>query len=196
MPGTVIGISMNYGYPGTEAQNSPSAAVVAGVVATYANNVSGAAAANINFGDPVVLLTGSTGLPVFQQVADWMANGGGTQSALPAQFAGIARRAVKSAEIYMPAPTLGYYAAGSPIEVIRAGIVSVTVGGGTNTIGAAVYIRTATNAGLTTDSIGTIEGYMSDHASNQALLNNTVFRSGLADGNNVTMIHIQLSQAT
>jgi hypothetical protein len=189
MSGKAIGKSMNFGYPGTYSKNS-NPAIAARIAKLLRYGSTTVAAANINFGDAVVLVGDSTG-GQYEQAADYIA-GGGTFSM--ANFGGFAVREIKSFESYMPAPTLGYYGPGAPVDVIRKGTLCVTVGAGTPQAGDKVYLRVQANSGVTTDPVGGIEAAVSDSTTGPGTycveLTNCKWKTGLVDDNNVAEIEM------
>lgn len=125
MPGSAIGITFPYGYPGSFAREADC------IIRTRPVK---AATADINFGDAVVL--DSTGT--------WVKFGA---TNVAADFAGVAIREVKQAQTY---PATGFaYKAGQAADVLQRGSISVVVNVGTPTAGGAVYIRVAANGGNT-----------------------------------------------
>lgn len=169
MPGTVIGTSMNVGYPGTFSRNGDCVITPRLVKATDTNN--------INFGDAAFLNGDSTGgtYSGILQLAG---------AATFAAFAGIAAREVKSAETFIPSPTLGFYAPGSPCDVIErgAGVVVNYKAFGANpapVAGGPVFLRIATNGA------GTAIGDFNSAADggNTIALTNVKWTTGLLDAN-------------
>lgn len=124
MPGTVIGTSLNLGYPGTFARN--------GDCIINARQVKSTDTVNISFGNAVVLNEDATG-GTYSDAAGSMAGGvtptmsqGVTGST--ATFAGFAIREVLTmASAFSPAPTLGAYLPGQACDVIERGNVVVRV---------------------------------------------------------------------
>jgi hypothetical protein len=131
MPGTVIGISMNIGYPGTYSRN--------GDVITFARKVLSTDSVGPNFGAAVVLNGDSLG-GTYSDAAVSIAN---SRPVAATNFYGIAVREIKSFELYTPTPTLGNYAPGMPCDAIARGSVIVTLGIPTQlpVAGGAVFIR-------------------------------------------------------
>lgn len=170
MPGSVIGITFNIGYPGSFARNADCIILNRGVKATDT--------ANINFGDPVVLNSDNT-----------VSKFGASNTA--AQFAGIAVREVKQAQdYYSPA---GYYKPGTPADFLTRGGIAVQVNNGTPTAGGAVYLRTV--AGSLATPVGGFEAAAASDGGTTVLLTNTVFTTGNMDSNNIAEVTILSRQA-
>ena len=122
MPGTVIGKTMNYGYPGQISRHGDEVSRTRPVKVETAD---------VKFGAPVVQNSdGSVQLFGASNVA--------------ADFAGVAMRKVKSATIY-PSQNFGFYKAEEPCDVL--GGVIVECKWGTPSVGATVYVRTAVVSG-------------------------------------------------
>lgn len=134
MPGKAIGIQFNYGYPGTIARLGDE------ISRTHPLK---SGTADIYFGDPVVINTDGT-----VQKFD--------TSGTAATFAGVAMRRVKGATQYL-SQNRAFYTGQEPVDVLERGGVTVNVNVGTPTIGGAVYIRIATNAGIPAGEIGGFE---------------------------------------
>lgn len=167
MPGSVIGINLNYGYPGQVARH--------GDEISRTRPVSSATAANIKFGDPVVQNTDGT----VQSFA--AAN-------VAADFAGIAMRKVKSAKVY-PYQNWGYYAAEEPCDILLRGGISALCAWGTPTIGATVYIRTKVVSGTSPAGAAIGDLGASNETGNCIALTNAKWSSGV-DANNVAELTI------
>jgi len=177
MPGTAIGTQMYEGYVGTYSRNDPSVVIAA-------RQVNPTDTANINFGDPVVLIQNATG-GLYSQLAGFIA-GGGTFSFAPngtVAFAGFAVREVKSFEQYTGA-SLGYYAPGAPADVILRGNVNVTL---KNPQAAAVvsggplYVRVSTNGAYPTAAVGDLEP--AGDGAHTVQLTNCMITTGIVDAN-------------
>ena len=119
MPGSVIGITMNYGFPGQVARHGDEISRTRPVKK---------GTDNVYFGAPVIQNDDGS-VQLF----------GATNTA--AQFAGVAMRKVKSAKVY-PYQNLGYYAPEEPGDVLLRGGISVVCAWGTPNPGGTVYIRT------------------------------------------------------
>ena len=120
MPGTVIGKTMNYGYPGSISRHGDEVSRTRPVKASTSN---------VKFGAPVVQNSDGS-VQLF----------GATNKA--ADFAGIAMRKVKSAVVY-PYQNFGYYAAEEPCDVLERGGIMAICAWGTPAVGTPVFVRTA-----------------------------------------------------
>jgi len=163
MAGSVIGNSLNYGYPGTYARS--------GDCIIGARPLKGA---NANFGDPVMLNTNNT-----YSVAD--AN---TTLAL---FAGVAAREVKQFTGSFTSQSNGAYVANQICDVIERGSVSVYCQWGTPASGNQVYLCVGNNATLGS-TIGHFGATIDGTPANTIALTGVKWATGLLDGNNVTEI--------
>lgn len=120
MPGTVIGIQMNYGFPGQASRHGDEVSRTRPVKA---------GTSDIKFGAPVVQNSdGSVQLFGASNVA--------------ADFAGIAMRKVKSATIY-PYQNFGFYSAEQPCDLLERGGITAICAWGTPAVGTPVYVRVA-----------------------------------------------------
>lgn len=170
MPGTTIGITMNYGYPGQVSRHgdeiSRTRPVKKGTDA-------------INFGAPVIQNTDGS-----VQLFD--------ATGTAATFAGVAMRKVKAAKVY-PYQNLGYYTAEEPCDVLLRGGISVTCAWGTPNVGADVYIRTKVVEG--TSPAGTAVGDFgaADETGNCVKLANAKWSSG-KDARNVAELTLLTRQ--
>lgn len=170
MPGgAAIGTSMNVGFPGTFSRNGDCIIANRLVKSTDTNNV--------NFGDAVFLNGDATG----GTFSDAVQLAG---AATFAAFAGIAVREVKSAEVYSPAPTLGFYAPGTPCDVLERGSAIVQYHAFSSNpapvAGGPVFLRIATNGAGT--AIGQFES--ASDGGNTIALTNAKWQTGLLDANN------------
>jgi hypothetical protein len=127
MPGSVIGTSLTFGFPGSFAR-TPDQIIRSYPVADDADDILFGAAVTRAGSDgtvkPAETLTAAT------------------------EFLGVAVRRVQSAKIY-PQQNVGTYSENEIADVILRGAVSVTVTAGAPTIGGAVYIRKATGLFVT-----------------------------------------------
>jgi hypothetical protein len=185
MPGTAVGISMNYGYPGTYSRNDPSLHIANRIVNPTDTE-------NILFGEAVSLIMNSVG-GYHTSVKGFIAAGGSFTylSDGVSAFAGIAVREVKSFEAYVPSPTYNYYAPGSPCDVLEQGNVSVQLNnpkGAAVVCGGPVFIRIALDASYPQAQIGDIEA--AADGANTVQLMNCMITTGLIDGNGVGEITI------
>jgi len=138
MPGKVIGISLNNGYPGTIARNGDEVSKTRPVkVGT----------SNIAYGDPVVLNSDGT-IQKFEAA--------GTD----VTFAGVAIRKVKSALTYTVQNA--YYQPQEAADILERGSVTVQCNVGSPAIGGAVYVRVATNVAIPAGVVGGFEAAADD----------------------------------
>lgn len=163
MPGSVIGKSMNYGYPGTVSRSRD--AVISNRVVKSTDSV------GIAFGEPAILNSDNS-----------YSRFGSTGTA--ALFAGVAVREVKQSTDYFSAN--GTYAPGQPCDVLSRGTISVVCNVGTPTAGGAVYVRVAANAGIPTGVVGGFEA--AADGANTVLLTGVKWTTGKIDANKVAEI--------
>lgn len=168
MPGKAIGISFNYGYPGT--------------ISRLGDEISRtrplkAGSADIYFGDPVIQNPDGT----FEKF------GTGHKAD---QFAGVAMRRVKGATQYF-SQNRAFYTSQEPVDVIERGGVTVNVNVGTPTIGGPVYIRVAANAAIPAGVIGGFE--TATDGTNTVQITNAKWAT-LKDANNVAELTILTRQ--
>ncbi len=168
MSGKAIGISFNYGYPGTIArlgdEISRTRPMKAGTEDVY-------------FGDPVVINSDST---VQKFGASHTAD----------QFAGVAMRKIKGATQYL-SQNRAFYTGQEPVDVLERGGVTVNCNVGTPTIGGPVYIRVAANASIPSGVVGGFEA--AADGTNTILLTNAKW-STLKDANGVAELTILTRQ--
>lgn len=170
MAGSVIGTTMNIGYPGSFARNGDCVIVPRGVKSTDV--------VNIGFGDPVVLNTDNT-----------YSKFGASNTA--AQFAGVGIREVKqTADYYSPA---GSYKPGESADAIVRGAVCVVCNVGTPTAWGNVYVRTVLNGAIPAGVVGGFEA--TADGTNTILLTNAKFNTGNMDVNKVVEIIITTRNA-
>lgn len=124
MPGTTIGITMDYGYPGQASRHGDEVSRTRPIAA---------GSADIKFGAPVVQKDDGS-------VTAW------TATATAADFAGIAMRKVKGATVW-PYQNFGFYKAQEPCDILQRGGVSAICAWGEPKVGAAVYVRTKVVSG-------------------------------------------------
>lgn len=179
-PGTAIGIQMNLGYLGSYSRNGD-CIIMTRKVRKF--SVGTTPAGNINFGDAVILNPDSLG-GTWQQWADYISGSSGTPTF--AMFGGFAAREVKSFETFIPIPTINFYAANSPCDVIERGSVIVKCAVGTPTAGGLVYCRKTLNGAIPAGLLGSIEATVD--GTNQVLLTNCYFTTGVMDANLCTEI--------
>ena len=160
MPGTVIGVNMNQGYPGSYARNPDD--VVASRRVTTAGFAPGA---------PVVLNADNT-------YSAFLAAG------TFATFAGFATREVKTNTTFPALLTEAAYAVGDVADVLERGNIIVTVTRGTPTAGGAVYVRTV--LGVVPDAgavVGGIEAAAPADGGTSIQLTNCAFVTGTLSAN-------------
>lgn len=166
MPGSVIGLTMNFGYPGSYSR-MPDDVVM--------NKPVSSTSADIPFGSAVKLNDDNT----------W-ALGDATLTA--ANFAGIAVREVKQALTLLNEQ--GSYVADDPCDVLLRGNTVIKLARGTPTAGAQVLFRIATDDGVPGSAVGDFEaGEVT--AGKTIALTNVVFTTGEVDGNNVVEVTIK-----
>ena len=163
MAGSVIGNSLNYGYPGTYARSGDcivSARVLKG--------------GNANFGDPIMLNANNT----------FSITDANTSLAL---FAGVACREVKQFTSSFTSQTNGQYVANQICDVIERGSVSVKCSWGTPAAGNQVYLCVSAN-GTLGSNVAQFGATVDGTAANTIALTGVKWATGLLDGNNVTEI--------
>ena len=165
MSGKAIGISMNYGFPGTYARTP----------------------------DDIVtsrqLKEGSDAVPFG---ACLMANSDNTYSPVDStftadKFGGIALRVVKQAVSYEDQNQTGYNA-GEMVSSINRGAVVVTCNSGTPTAGGKVYVRIKANASVVGGVVGGFEA--AADGENTVELTNLQWTNGYVDANGVAEVTI------
>lgn len=165
MSGKAIGISMNYGFPGSYARTP----------------------------DDIVtsrqLKEGSASIPFG---ACLMANGDNTYSPVDAtftaaKFGGVALRTVKQAVSYAQQEQTCYNAL-DMVSSLSRGAVVVNCNNGTPTAGGAVYVRIKENASVVGGVVGGFEA--AADGDNTILLTNVQWTNGYVDANGVAEITI------
>lgn len=164
MAGKVIGIQMNYGFPGNYARTPDDIVMSRKVAGT----------AEIPFGAAVVLNTDNT----YQLVGT-----GFTAD----KFAGVALRIVKQAVSYNDQNETTYKV-GEAASVIERGQVTVACNVGTPTAGGDVYVRITANASVTNGVVGGFEA--SADGANTVKLTNVKWATGKVDANGIAEIAI------
>lgn len=147
MPGTTIGKSLTFGYPGQIARNSGH------IVRTHPVKQG---AGNIYFGDPVIIDTDGYAVKMGAGAA---AN----------DFAGVLARRVQQATIY-PDQSAVSCAPGDAADVMEIGAITVECHVGAPKVGGAVYVRIAYNAAVPAGVVGGFEA-MADGANTVQLTN-------------------------
>ena len=131
MPGKVIGISLNVGYPGTQSRQAD---------AIIQNRV---AKSEIAFGEAVILTEDNKWSSV-------------TDSTTAEMIAGIAVREVVQANTFNPQSNPNYFP-GSPADVMTRGNCTVKCQRGTPKAGTAVYVRIVANTAYADAVVGGFE---------------------------------------
>lgn len=124
MPGTVIGKTMNYGYPGQISRHGDEVSRTRAIKKGTAQIPFGYAVKTNQDGTVQLMGTGDT--------AD--------------SFAGVAMRRVKTALEY-PNQNIGYYLDTDPCDILERGTVTVECVNGDPKVGAAVHVYIKDNAG-------------------------------------------------
>lgn len=166
MPGTVIGKTLNFGYPGQISRQGDEISRTRPVKK---------GAANIPFGAAVEIGADGT--------CTLLGAGAGTAAA----FAGVAMRRVKSALVY-PDQNHGYYAANENCDILERGAVMVECVAGNPTVGGAVHVYKTTANG---HKMG--EFAAAADATNTVQLTNAKWATG-KDANNVAEVVIVTRQ--
>ncbi len=165
MSGKAIGISMNYGFPGSYARTPDD-------IVTHRQ-----------------LKEGSEAIPFG---ACLMANGDNTYSPVDAtftaaKFGGVALRVVKQAVSYAQQEQTCYNAL-DMVNALNRGAVVVNCNNGTPTAGGAVYVRIKENASVVGGVVGGFEA--AADGENSVLLTNVQWTNGYVDANGVAEITI------
>nr|DAJ94296.1 MAG TPA: hypothetical protein [Caudoviricetes sp.] len=155
MPGKVIGISLNVGYPGTQSRQAD---------AIIQNRV---AKSDIAFGQAVILTNDNR----------WDVVAAATTAA---DIAGIAVREVVQANTFNPQSNSDYLA-GAPCDVMTRGNCTVKCQRGTPVSGAAVYVRVKANATYADAVVGGFEA--SADSTNTIQVSNIEWTTGVMDAN-------------
>lgn len=169
MPGSVVGLSLNYGFAGNVSRQS---------YAEIENRPVKSDSADIPFGAGVILNTDNT-----------YTLAGATTTA--ANFAGVAVAEIKQLTTYptSSADTGGVYKANQPCDVLRRGIVNVKVGRGTPTAGGDVYLRTVANGAFPDSEVGDFEA--ASDSTNSVKLTNCSWNTGKVDANGIAELKIK-----
>jgi hypothetical protein len=186
MPGTVIGQSMNLGYPGTYARNAD-CIISTRNVRTVTGDV------GPSFGDPCVLIGSSDAANnTYQSVADFINSARTNGTFTAALFAGVAVREVKTFQSYLAnMPTIGVYSPGQPCDVLERGSVSVVCNVGAPVAGGAVYIRIASGTTPAGYVIGGFEYRTDTDSAACVLLTNCEWTTGNIDSNKMCELTIK-----
>jgi hypothetical protein len=165
MAGTVVGKSMNYGYPGSVSRSADAVIMNRPVQSTDSNS--------IPFGAAVILNTNNT----------YSLGGASTTMS---NFAGIAVREVKQSTSFV---TTGQgqvsYAPGDPCDVLERGSVTVTCTEGVPTAGGAVYLVTTAGTGAVS-AVGNFIANATPAGTGSAAvqITNAQWKTGKIDANN------------
>ncbi len=165
MSGKAIGISMNYGFPGTYARTPDD-------IVTSRQLKEGSA--DVPFGAALCANGDNTYSPVG---ADFTAD----------KFGGVALRVVKQATAYDDQTATAYHAK-ELVNAINRGAVVVTCNHGTPTAGGPVYVRIKANSGIPAGVVGGFEA--AADSTNTVLLTNVQWTNGYVDANGVAEITI------
>ena len=149
-----------------------------------AKPVTPTAKVNINFGDPVTVITNQLN-GYFQSVADFIAQGGTFTAAL---FRGIAKREVKTTFAYSnlltQTPQRGSYGVNEFCEAGVRGSMLINLNAGVPLLNGPVYIRITANAAVPAGIVGGFEGApASADAANLVAIPNLLFKSSNVDVN-------------
>lgn len=158
MPGTVIGKTLNYGYPGQVSRMGDEVSRTRPVKESTAN---------VLFGAPVVINEDGT--------CQLMGTGHKAEN-----FAGVAMRRVKSASDY-PNQNRVYYMAGEPCDILERGSVTVECVSGSPKVGGDVYVYVVAASG---HKLGEFAAVADAVAANTVKLTNARWGSG-KDARNV-----------
>ncbi len=165
MSGKAIGISMNYGFPGTYAR-TPDDIVTSRQLKEGSDDVP--------FGMALCANGDNTYSPVR---ADFTA----------AKFGGVALRVVKQATAYDDQTATAYHAK-DLVNAINRGAVVVTCNHGTPTAGGSVYVRIKANSSIPAGVVGGFEAEAD--STNTVQLTNVQWTNGYVDANGVAEITI------
>jgi hypothetical protein len=165
MSGKAIGVSMNYGFPGTYAR-TPDDIVTSRQLMTDSDAVP--------FGACLMIGDGNTYKAV-------------DSTFTAAKFGGVALRVVKQAISYAQQDETAYNA-GDMVNAINRGAVSVFCANGTPTAGGAVYVRIKENSAITDGKVGGFEAEAD--GANTILVPNLQWTNGYIDANGVAEITI------
>lgn len=163
MPGKAIGISMLYGYAGTQSRTAD--AIIQNRIAND----------TIKFGTAVTLTQDNKWTPV-------------VDSTTAADIAGVAVREVVQANTFDPQSNPDYVA-GMPTDVMVRGNCTVKCQRGTPKAGSAVYVRIKANATYNDAIVGGFEA--TADPTNTVQVPNIEWTTGAMDSNNMCEITIK-----
>lgn len=171
MPGSTVGLSLNYGFAGNISRTPDS---------LIENHPVKSDSANIPFGAPVI-----------QNGDNSVSFGGATLTAT--NFGGVAAAEAKQLSTYptSSANTGNNYLPLQPCDIVKRGIVNVKVGRGTPTAGGSVYVRTALNGSFPASLIGDFEA--ASDGGNSVLLTNACWHTGKVDANGIAELKLKYS---
>lgn len=165
MSGKAIGISMNYGFPGTYARTPDD-------IVTSRQLKEGSA--SVPFGACLMANDDNTYSPVGEGFT-------------AAKFGGVALRVVKQAISYAQQAETAYNTL-DMVNALNRGAVVVNCNNGTPTAGGAVYVRIKENASVVGGVVGGFEA--AADGENTVLLTNVQWTNGYVDANGVAEITI------
>lgn len=170
MPGSTIGINMNYGFPGQASRHGDEVSRTRPIKA---------GTGNVKFGAPVI------------QNDDGSVQLFGADNTA-ADFCGIAMRKVKSATIY-PYQNFGFYEPGQPCDILQRGGITTQCAWGTPKVGGTVYVRTAIVEGTSPAGAAIGDLGASNETGNCVALTGVVWSSA-ADNRGVAELTIKTRQ--
>ena len=170
MPGSTVGLSLNYGFAGNVSRS--------GMVPEIEVHPVKSTSAAIPFGSAVILNTDNT-----VSLAD--------ATLTNSNFGGIAVAEVKQLTTYPTSTgsTAGQYNASQPADILKRGIACVKVGRGTPAAGGAVYIRTVLNGSYPNSLIGDFEA--ASDSTNSVQVTNLVWATGKVDANGIAELKLK-----
>lgn len=171
MPGSAVGIELNYGYPGSFTRSIDTIVTprtLKSVITSGAETKD-----SVAFGEPVIINTDNT-----------YTRFGATGTA--ATFAGIAVREVKQAVDYYNGS--GSYVPGEIMDVMERGSIAVKCNVGTPTAGGKVYVRVTANGSIPAGVVGQFEA--AADSTNTIEITNARWKTGKIDSNRVAELTI------
>lgn len=165
MAGKAIGISMNYGFPGTYAK-TPDEIVTSRLLKEGSKDVPFGACLKVNEDN------------TYSNV---------DETFTAAKFGGIALRNIKQATSYVEQNETGYHEK-EMVAALNRGAIVAKCNNGTPTAGGPVYVRIKANPSITGGVIGEFEA--AADSTNTVLLPNLQWTNGYVDANGVAEITI------
>lgn len=165
MAGKAIGISMNYGFPGTYAR-TPDEIVTSRMLK--------AGSKDVPFGACLVANGDNTYSPVDENFT-------------AAKFGGVAFRNIKQATSYTEQNETAYHEK-EMVGALNRGSIVVKCNNGTPTAGGPVYVRIKANASIANGVVGEFEA--AADGENTVLLPNIQWTNGYVDANGVAEVTI------